>query len=70
MWYCVIKQAVKDSNTTMFRVQVTLNMETLPSFEMTGTTSQKAQHHISEYRHLLRLSSFSITFIEQKEKLN
>ena len=52
MWFCVIKRAAKDSSATLFRVQVTLNMEALPSFKMPGTTSQTTQHHISEYCHL------------------
>lgn len=52
MWCCVIKEVVKHSSATMSRVQVTLNVEALLSFEKPGTTRQKTQHHISEYRHL------------------
>ena len=41
MWCCVIKRAAKDSNASIFRVQVTLNMEALPSSKTPGITSQK-----------------------------
>jgi hypothetical protein len=32
MWCCVIKQTAKGGSASKFRVQVTLNMEALPSF--------------------------------------
>ena len=70
MWYCVIKQTAKNSIASISRVQVTLNVEALPSFKMPGTTGQKKTTSHLRILPSSRLSSFSITFIEQKEKLN